>query len=79
MKNKTINSKLLDQYIQQSGFNYSEICDMMEISRCTLHNIISEKNNPSHDVIMILAKTLKFNEDQFINVFFPHIKFKESR
>jgi len=72
-----INTELLLDRFKQSGLKYIELAGIINVSRNTIHNIMSGRTNPSHYVAINLAKALDLTHEDIIAIFFPNIKVKE--
>lgn len=71
-----IDSKLLLEYLEKSGYDLSTLARTSEINRGTIYNLLLEKNLPSYFVLNQLIKCLKLTEEDFIKLFFPNAEFK---
>ena len=74
----TIDTELLFTYFDKSGFTYTELAKNIGISRNTIHNILFGVTTPSHYVAAHLAEALDLSQEEFVTIFFPNIKRKES-
>lgn len=74
---KAINNELLFKYVEENGLSYTEIASEAMISKGTLYNILLRRNHPSYLITNILANYLELTKEEFVEIFFPAVKFRE--
>lgn len=70
-----MDNELLLERFRQSGFNYSELANEIDISRNTIHNIMFGRTSPSYYVLTSIAEALKLSQEDIISIFFPNLNF----
>lgn len=70
-----MNKELLLERFEESGLNYNELANEINISRNTIHNVIVGHTCPSYHVLTGIADVLKLTQDDIINIFFPNLDF----
>lgn len=74
---ETINTELLLDRFKQSGLKYIELASIINVSRNTIHNIMSGRTKPSYYATISLAEALDLTHEDIIAIFFPNIKLRE--
>lgn len=74
---KAIDLEKLKFCFDRLGLSMSQIAREMDLSRATIYNILSGKVYPNYVTIHILVNKLGLAVDEFIDIFFPDLVFKE--
>jgi len=74
---EAINTELLLDRFKQSGLKYIELASIINVSRNTIHNIMSGRTKPSYYATISLAEALDLTPEDIIAIFFPNIKLRE--
>lgn len=73
---ESIDTELLQAVFVESDYTYTELANVVGISRNTVHNIMFGLTSPSYYVITSIAAALELSEEEIIAIFFPNLKMK---
>ena len=70
-----MDNELLRKRVRQSGLTQAGLAEKAGVSRTTVQNIMSGRNRPRYEVILLLSEALELSGKDFLAIFFKTITF----
>ena len=72
-----IDYNLLTETIENKGLTFTQLSKDSDVCRNTIYNVSSGRNYPSIPVINSIVEVIEMTEQDFLQIFFPTMKFKK--
>lgn len=69
-----IDFELLGKRIVESNLTFKDIERETNVSRSTLHNIVTGKTKPSYPVARLISEVLLLTSEDLLAIYFPNAK-----
>lgn len=69
-----IDFELLGRRIVESNLTFKDIERETNVSRSTLHNIVTGKTKPSYPVARLISEVLLLTSEDLLAIYFPNAK-----
>lgn len=74
-----IDFELLGKRIVESNLTFKDIERETNVSRSTLHNIVTGKTKPSYPVARLISEVLLLTSEDLLVIYFPNAKSEKER